>query len=88
MGSQAAAVAVQQLACAGYETLQTQTDWVIDGALAPQMQRAMIEGMAAAALEQDPAPEGAVRSWAARRGAGIGSSRLRVGHVDLVATPR
>ncbi|MBP9128955.1 MAG: hypothetical protein KBF50_01670 [Steroidobacteraceae bacterium] len=87
LGSQAAAVAVQQLACAGYETLQTQTDWVIDGALAPQMQRAMIEGMAAAALEQDPAPEGAVRSWAARRGAGIGSSRLRVGHVDLVAEP-
>jgi len=87
LGSQAAAIALQQLERAGYETLQTQTDWVIDGALAPQMQRAMIEGMAAAALEQDPAAQDAVRSWAARRGAGIGSSRLRVGHVDIVATP-
>lgn len=87
LGSQAAAIAVQQLACAGYETLQTQTDWVIDGALAPEMQRAMVEGMAAAALAQDPTAQDAVRSWKARRGAGIGSSRLRVGHVDIVATP-
>jgi hypothetical protein len=87
LGSQAAAIAVQQLACAGYETLQTQTDWVIDGALAPQMQLAMVEGMAAAALEQNPAAQGAVRSWKARRGACIGNSRLRVGHVDIVATP-
>jgi len=87
LGSQAAALALQQLACAGYETLQMQTDWVIDGALAPQMQRAMIEGMAAAALEQDPAAQDAVRSWTARRSAGIGSTCLRVGHVDIVAVP-
>jgi hypothetical protein len=86
LGSQAAAVALQQLACAGYETLQTQTDWVIDGALTPQMQRAMIEGMAAAALEQEPAAQAAVRRWTTRRGAGIGRSRLRVGHVDIVGT--
>jgi hypothetical protein len=86
LGSEAVAIALQQLACAGYETLRAQTDWVIDGASAPQMQRAMIEGMAAAALEQDPAAQDVVRSWAARRGAGIGGSRLRVGHVDIVAT--
>lgn len=87
LGTQAAAVALQQLACVGYETLQTQTDWVINGTLAPQMQRAMIDGMSAAALEQDPAAQDAVQSWAARRGAGIGRSRLRVGHVDIVAVP-
>jgi len=87
LGSQAAAIAVQQLVCAGYETLRTQTDWLIDGAVAPEMQRAMVEGMAAAALEQDPAAQDAVRSWKARRGAGIGRSRLRIGHVDIVATP-
>jgi hypothetical protein len=87
LGARAAAIAWQQLACAGYETLQTQTDWVIDGALAPQMQLAMVEGMAAAALDQNPAAQVAVLSWKARRGAGIGSSRLRVGHVDIVATP-
>jgi len=87
LGSQAATVALQQMACAGYETLQTQTDWVIDGALAPQMQLAMVEGMAAAALEQSPAAQDAVRSWTARRRAGVGSNCLRVGHVDIVATP-
>jgi hypothetical protein len=87
LGSQAAAAALEQMACAGYEALQTQTDWVIDGALAPQMQRAMLEGMAAAALEQDPAAHDAVGAWKTRRAAAIGSSRLRVGHVDILATP-
>jgi hypothetical protein len=87
LGSQAAAVALQQMASAGYETLQTQTDWVIDGALASTMMLAMVEGMAAAALEQNPAAQDAVRSWRARRGAGIDNSCLRVGHVDIVATP-
>jgi hypothetical protein len=75
------------MVCAGYETLQTQTDWVIDGPLAPEMQRAMVDGMAAAALAQNPAAQDAVQPWKARRGAGIGSSRLRVGHVDILATP-
>jgi len=87
LGPQAAAFALQQMASAGYETLQTQTDWVIDGAQAPEMQLAMIEGMAAAALEQDPTAQDVVLSWKARRGAGIGASHLRVGHVDIVATP-
>ena len=86
LGSEAATVALSQMACAGYETLQAQTDWVVDGAPASPMQLAMVEGMGAAALEQDPAAQDAVRSWKARRGAGIGSSRLRVGHVDIVAT--
>jgi predicted nicotinamide N-methyase len=87
LGSQAAAVALHQMVCAGYETLQTQTDWVIDGAQAPEMQLAMIEGMAAAALEQDPAAQGVVLAWETRRIAGIAIARLRVGHVDIVATP-
>ena len=87
LGSQAAATVLQQMASAGYATLQTQTDWVIDGAQAPEMQLAMIEGMAAAALEQDPAAQGVVLAWKTRRSAGIGSSRLRVGHVDILATP-
>ena len=83
----AAVSALPEMACAGYETLQAQTDWFIDGAQAPEMQLAMVEGMAAAALEQDPAQQGAVLAWKARRRAGIGSSRLRVGHVDIAAVP-
>jgi hypothetical protein len=51
------------------------------------MQRAMVEGMADAALEQDPAARDAVQCWKARRMAGIIGTRLRVGHVDIVATP-
>lgn len=87
LGCQAAAFALQQLASAGYAALHAQTDWVIDGALAPQMQLAMVEGMAAAAVEQEPAAQDAVRPWKTRRSAGIGSACLRVGHVDILATP-
>jgi hypothetical protein len=50
------------------------------------MQLAMVEGMAAAALEENPPAADAVRAWKARRTAGVGSSCLRVGHVDIVAT--
>jgi hypothetical protein len=87
LGSDAPGIAVQQMACAGYQTLQVATDWLIDGAQAPDMQLAMIEGMATAALEQDPGAQGTVLAWKARRSAGIATSRLRVGHVDIVATP-
>jgi len=87
LGPQAVGIALQQMAIAGYETLRMQTDWVIDGAHAAAMQLAMIEGMAAAALEQDPTARDEVQSWQDRRGFGIAASRLRVGHVDIVATP-
>ena len=88
LGPQAAAIALQHMASAGYQTLQTRSDWIIDGAQAAEMQRAMVEGMAAAALEQEPAARGAVQLWKARRLAGVGATRLRVGHVDIVATLR
>ena len=87
LGSQAVAIALQRMASAGYQTQQTRTDWLIDGAQAPEMQLAMVQGMAVAALEQDPTTRDAVQSWKARRDASIGVSRLRVGHVDIVATP-
>jgi hypothetical protein len=87
LGSQAVAIALHRMASAGYQTQQTRTDWLIDGAQAPEMQLAMVQGMAVAALEQDPTTRDAVQSWKARRGASIGVSRLRVGHVDIVATP-
>jgi hypothetical protein len=51
------------------------------------LKRIVVEGVAVAALEQDPTAQVAVQCWRARRNAGIGASRLRVGHVDIVATP-
>ena len=59
----------------------------IDAAHAPEVHFAMVEGVAVAALERDPTAQFAVPCWRARRNAGIGASRLRVGHVDIVATP-
>jgi hypothetical protein len=54
---------------------------------APEMHFAMVEGVAVAALEHDRTAQVAVQCWRARRNAGIGASRLRVGHMDIVATP-
>jgi hypothetical protein len=87
LGPRAAEHALQQLALAGFDTQHTQTDWGIDGAVAPQMLRAMLEGLAAAAIEQAPTAQDAVRAWQARRSAALGATRLRVGHVDILATP-
>ena len=84
--SQAPALALQHLASAGYRTQQARSDWIIEGTDAAEMQLAMIEGMAAAALEQEPAAQAAVQLWKARRVACVAASRLRVGHVDIVAT--
>lgn len=87
MGTQAASVALQQLELARYETSHARTDWVVDGRQAPQMVLAMLDGMTAAAREQDPVTQEAVQSWRTRRAAVAGSSCLRVGHVDILATP-
>lgn len=51
------------------------------------MLRAMIEGMAHATLEQEPAAHELVGAWKARRLALVDRTCLRVGHVDLLAMP-
>jgi hypothetical protein len=82
MGPSAGEFAFQQMASAGLRGTHTHTDWVIDGAHAPEMHFAMVGGVAVAALEHHPTAQVAVQCWRARRNA-----RLRVGHVDIVATP-
>jgi len=52
------------------------------------MQRAMIDGIADAALEQDASMQARVRAWQARRAAVIDRSSLHVGHLDILATLR
>lgn len=88
LGPQATTMALQQMAQAGYHAMQAATDWVIAGARAARMQRAMIEGIAAAAQEQDPDAQAVVQPWAQRRRARVDTSRLQVGHLDIVATLR
>lgn len=86
LGDQAAPAAQALWAAAGYQVRQARSDWVIDGAQSAAMLRAMIDGTAAAALEQEPGALPRVQAWQARRLAGLGTTRLCVGHVDLMAT--
>ena len=86
----AAAVPALQalLEAAGYRVELAASDWQLgsegDG---PRLQRALVEGMAGAAREQQPDAGPALRAWARRRLALAGSSRLCVGHIDLLAWP-
>lgn len=87
LGPHAVGFAWEEMSSVGYRPLRMQSDWVIDGAQAPDMQRAMLDGLAAAAIDQDANARAAVQAWQDRRDARLGTSRLRVGHVDIVATP-
>lgn len=91
LGPSAVPYAVRCLSNAGYTVLQARSDWVVDSESndrsTPRMLVALIDGMAAAAIEQDPAASHAVLAWKARRMAVLGRSRLTVGHVDIMAVP-
>jgi GNAT superfamily N-acetyltransferase len=84
LGAEAAELAVTRLDSMGYRVTQAQSDWCIED---PSMLRAMIEGMAAAALDQDAAAHELVGAWKARRLALIERTCLRVGHRDVLAIP-
>jgi SAM-dependent methyltransferase len=84
LGGEAVALAVARLDAMGYSITQARSDWCVEE---PVMLRAMIEGMADAALEQDPAAHELVGAWRARRLALVDRTCLRVGHVDLLAMP-
>ncbi|CAN7550326.1 class I SAM-dependent methyltransferase [Variovorax sp. LjRoot290] len=84
LGGEAVALAVARLDAMGYSVTQARSDWCIEEAA---MLRAMIEGMAHATLEQEPAAHELVGAWKARRLALVDRTCLRVGHVDLLAMP-
>jgi SAM-dependent methyltransferase len=90
LGPRAAAVASRALRAAGYGVHRAHSDWWLDGAVDPgamAMQRALIDGITAAAIEQAPAAAGLLSAWRARRQALADRATLRIGHVDLLATP-
>lgn len=70
----------------GYVIRERQTDWEADTSAA-DFQRALIAGLAAAAIEQAPEAARLVADWRVRRLAHVdaGRSRVLVGHRDLAA---
>ena len=87
LGPAAVPQACGLLAQAGYTVLQARSDWDLAGPDAPAIVTAMIEGMAAAATEQEPEAGAAVRQWKTRRMALAAVGRLSVGHADIMALP-
>ena len=90
LGGEAPRRAAALLAAAGYRVTRAASDWALDAARSladAALLRALIEGMAAAAAEQQPAMSSSVGVWQARRLAALSGTRLRVGHQDLLALP-
>jgi SAM-dependent methyltransferase len=91
LGPMAAATAIESFRAAGYAVQSAPSDWWIDGrvdAAALGLQRALIDGMAHAAIEQDLQAATVLRAWQTRRHAAAARSTLRIGHLDVIATPR
>jgi len=87
LGPDAARAAVEAFAAAGFIVHTGDSDWVLDATHA-ELQRQLLDGWAGAARELAPGEAAAIDAWLTRRLAHVaaGTSRLVVGHVDLVAT--
>lgn len=68
----------------GFDVCVARSDWELDDS-SRELQRLLVQGWAAAAAEMAPLSEDRVRVWEQRRQLHIaaGTSRLRVGHVDV-----
>lgn len=84
LGPLAPQVLARRLADAGYRVTTTASDWQLDGPAATALRRALIEGISAAACEQQPAQAATFRAWAARRQAQAGRLSLHIGHTEVV----
>jgi hypothetical protein len=88
MGAQATDVAADALASRGFRVQVARSDWRL-GPGEEHLQEALLQGWAEAAIAAEPGARGAHEAWLARRQAALaaGTSRLRVGHQDLLAVP-
>ena len=89
LGAAAVPHAAGRLRALGYQVHQAASDWWIDGAgAAParSMLHALIDGAGAAAIEQAPGERAFVEAWTVQRLNRVEATRLRVGHLDLLAT--
>lgn len=90
LGAAAVPLLRQALQATGYRVHIARSDWLLDSAASPQawaLQQALLQGMAQAAVEQAPSRAAQLQAWLARRLAAGPGSRLRVGHLDLLALP-
>ncbi len=87
LGPTAVAEAMARLRAAGWLVESARSDWRIDGAQSPAMLQALVDGTAAAALEQAPGLHDTVLAWQQRRSAARPATRLVIGHGDLAARP-
>ncbi len=86
LGPDATAAAAAAFRVEGFDVTVADSDWVLDGSHA-ELQRQLIDGWAGAARDMAAADARAIAAWRDRRLAAVagGSSRLRVGHGDLLA---
>ncbi|MBK6472046.1 MAG: class I SAM-dependent methyltransferase [Betaproteobacteria bacterium] len=90
LGAAAAPALLLALRRCGYRVHSARSDWLLDGRRDVQalaLQRALIDGIAMAALEQAPASTALVQAWRQRRQALAPRSVLRIGHLDVLALP-
>ncbi|WP_439518949.1 class I SAM-dependent methyltransferase [Hydrogenophaga sp.] len=90
LGAKAVATLLPALRHAGYQVRQARSDWMVDGrrhTTDRHLMGSLIDGMADAAVEQAPERTDALRGWQSRRGELVAQTRLRVGHVDVLAWP-
>ncbi|WP_066265747.1 class I SAM-dependent methyltransferase [Hydrogenophaga palleronii] len=90
LGAQAVPSLQAALLAHGYRVFTASSDWRVpgDGGAGSALMAALIEGMASAAAEQQPAHAAEVLAWRERRLAHAAHGAVRVGHVDLLALPR
>jgi hypothetical protein len=90
LGPDATACAVEVFGGVGYQVTTSASDWVLAGTSSTDLQRQLVDGWAAAAVEMVPDRSAAIEAWRARRQAHVaaGRSMLTVGHQDLAAVMR
>ena len=86
LGPDATGAAQRAFTARGFTVERERSDWTLDGGDA-ELQRQLIDGWAAAAVEMQPAGTTAIEAWRQRRldHAAASRSTLVVGHEDLAA---
>jgi hypothetical protein len=87
-GPDASATAALAFERRGFAVHRAPSDWKL-GAESRRLQQQLVDGWAAAASEMSPPDARAIAAWRVRRSEAIerGTSRIDVGHEDLVALP-